>query len=176
MKLKDADLAPIITVHFITLDGLIKCKTLVDSGASDTVLDWDKAKHFSIETANRSHKLTTVMGSITNKQYAQVKFKLPQFSPTMIVDWKCDVIQDMSRLPYDMIIGRDAMTKLNLDVLASDKTVTMNHVKIPWMDRNAKTSSLFNTEEEELSNEDDSGDRIKKILDAKYEAADLERW
>lgn len=164
-------MAPIILIHLLTPEGIVKCKTLVDSGASGTVLKWAKARHFKIETLDTSHSLTTVMGNIKNIKYARIKFKLPQFSPTLTVEWNADVLEDMSNLPYDMIIGRDVMTELNLDVLASDATVTMNDIKIPWIPRGSKTSSLFHVEEQE--NSEDAGDRIRRILDAKYAPADL---
>ena len=136
-------------------------------------MDLAKAKQFKIKEHKESHVLTTIMGKIENNKSAKVRFKLPQFSPTMELKWKCDVIPDMSKMPYDMILGRDIMQQLNIDVIASDLTVTMAHIKVPWSDRNAKTSSLFNLELN--SDEDDSADRIKKILDAKYEPADLEQ-
>ena len=112
------------------------------------------------------------MGTIKNDKGAKLKFKLPQFSPTLTVTWICDVINELSNMPYDMILGRDIMKELELDVLSSDMTITMGHIKVPWSDRNAIPSSLFNIESN-IDN-DDSGDRIKKILDAKYEPANIE--
>jgi hypothetical protein len=171
-KLKDSDLAPIINVELLTKEGIVKCRTLVDSGASGCVLDWDKARHFKIKTKPDSHVLTTVMGSLDNNKSAKAKFKLPQFSPTLELEWEVDVIPDMSNMPYDMILGRDVMKELNLDVLSSDLTITMGHVKIPWTNRTAKSSSLFNIDDD--IDMDDSADRVRKILDAKYEPAKLD--
>ena len=165
------DLAPIITTELITKKGVIKCRTLIDSGASATVLDWDKAKHFGIYTKDETHILTTVMGTIENNNSATVTFKMPEFSPTLELEWECDVMQDMSNTPYDMIIGRDAMKVLKLDVHASDLTISMGDVKVPWQSRKAKESYLFQAD---ADLDDEEADRLKKILDAKYEPADLD--
>ena len=166
------DLAPIVNIDLISSKGSTTCRTLVDSGASSTVLSREKAELFQIYSKEQSHILTTVAGKVQNNLSTTIIFKLPQFSPTLEIEWECDVIEDMSRLPYDMIIGRDVMRVLQMDVLSSDLTISMGDIKIPWASRNANKSTLFNSESE--LEEKDSADRLKKILDAKYEPANLE--
>ena len=154
-------------------DGCNKIRALVDSGASGSVLDWEYAQEFGVYTKKEKHILTTVMGSQENDKASNVIFKLPQFSSTQEIELQCDVLPDMSNLPYDMIIGRDAMKALGIDVLASEMTIQKGHIKVPWSKRHSRGSALFNAE---LSvDDDDAADRIKKILDAKYEPADLDK-
>ena len=76
----------------------------MDSGASGTVIDYAKARHFGIFQKSDTHILTTVMGTVENNKSALITFKLPEFSPTLELEWECDVLDDMSNTPYDMII------------------------------------------------------------------------
>ena len=172
-KNSNEDLAPIAVVDLVSKDGNIKCRALLDSGATGTVLDQKKAQKFGICKKAQHHILTTVMGSVANNKSAVVTFKLPEFSPTLELEWECDVMDDMSNTPYDMIIGRDVLKELKIDIHSSDLTVSMGDIAIPWKSRNKKSESyLFNAE---ADINDDEADALKKILDAKYNPADLDK-
>ena len=56
------------------------------------------------------------MGTVENNKSATVTFRMPEFSPTLELEWECDVLDDMSNTPYDMIIGQDAMKVLKMDI------------------------------------------------------------
>ena len=167
-------LAPIALVELISPDGTkIKCRALLDSGASDTVLDQKKAQIFRICQKSQRHILTTVMGSVVNNKLAAVQLKFPELSSTLEINWECDVMEDMSNTPYDMIIGRDVLKELKIDTHSSNLTVSMGDASISWKLINYKSESyLFNVEEDMDDNE---ADRLKKILDAKYDSADLDK-
>ena len=67
-----------------------------------------------------------------------------------------------------MIIGRDLLTKLNIDVRFSDKT-------IKWEDqlsRKELKATVLRSVEPKATKE--ATDRVIKILDSKYEKADLD--
>ena len=53
---------------------------------------------------------------MTNQQ--KTKFKLPQFSSALEVQWHFDVV-DMTSMPYDAIMGGDLARRLGIDVLNS---------------------------------------------------------
>ena len=74
----------------------------------------------------------------------------------------------MTSIPYDAIMGRDLARRLGIDVLNSRSLVTMGDVGVPFVDRNSEISALFNYDKIEDIGED-AADRLKKILDAKYE-------
>ena len=144
----------------------------MDSGASGTVIDYAKARHFGIFQKPDTHILTTVMGTVENNKSALITFKLPEFSPTLELEWECDVLDDMSNTPYDMIIGRDILKLLKMDIHSSDLTISIGDIKVPWQPRKAKDSHLFNAD---ADLDDEAADRLKKILDAKYDPADLDK-
>ena len=59
--------------------------------------------------------IRTISGKVKNDKSAKIKFKLPQFSPTLEVQWRFDVV-DMTSMPYDAIMGRDLARRLGIDV------------------------------------------------------------
>ena len=68
----------------------------------------------------------------------------------------------MSNTPYDMIIGRDVLKELKIDIHSSSLTVSMGYARIPWKPRNHKNESyLFNAD---VDMDDDEADRLKKFL------------
>ena len=168
------DLAPIVLVELISPDETkIKCQTSLDSGSSSTVLDQKKAQVFGVCQKSQHHILTTVMGSVVNNKSAVVQFRLPELSPTLEINWECDVMEDMSNTPYDMIIRYDVLEELKIDIHSSNLTVSMGDASIPWKPRNHKNESyLFNAD---ADMDDNEADRLKKILDAKYDPADLDK-
>ena len=50
---------------------------------------------------------------------------MPQFSEIKQVQWNFHVLPEKTSLPYDMIIGRDLMQKLKLDVIYSSEGQSM---------------------------------------------------
>ena len=91
----------------------------------------------------------------------------------MVITWKCDVVKGLENTPYDLILGRDLLKELKIDVLSSDLTIQKDHIKIPWKPRNDLDQFNFDSENLEVD-QDDSGSRLKKILEAKYEPANLD--
>ena len=51
-----------------------------------------------------------------------VDFFLPDFSATNIVMWKCHVDKSTNSI-YDMILGRDIITALGLDIKFSENVI-----------------------------------------------------
>ena len=67
------------------------------------------------------------MGNFTNEFSAELTFQLPELSNSLELTWQCDVVKDLSNTSYDMIIGRDVLKELKIDVLTSD--LTREHIK-----------------------------------------------
>ena len=59
-----------------------------------------------------------------SKKATELEFTLNEFSESRQVRWKFHVLPEDSKLPYDMIIGRDLMRKLKMDVSYSENIVT----------------------------------------------------
>ena len=60
------------------------------------------------------------MSTILEK--VNVKFCLPEFSATKIVTWKCHV-DDSTKDIYNMILGRDLLTDLGIDIKFSNRVI-----------------------------------------------------
>ena len=70
-----------------------------------------------------------------------------------------------------MIIGRDLMTELGINLDFFHQKVKWQEAEIPMKMPNCTLNNSFYVQDSELLNSE--ADRIKQILDAKYEAADL---
>ena len=73
---------------------------------------------------------------------------------------------------YDMIIGRDLLEPLEIDISYKNQTVTWDDRSIPLKDIDCTVEREFYTQEP--ASMDEATERIKRILDAKYEPANLE--
>ena len=67
-----------------------------------------------------------------------------------------------------MIIGRDLMQDLGMDVRFSDETIAWSGAEVPFCDATSSEASLYYIGESE---DDEATSRLRKILDAKYEPA-----
>ena len=72
-----------------------------------------------------------------------------------------------------MIIGTDLMSELGLKLNFQDACVEWEDASMPFKDRDATFETAFHVKDIVLVQE--STDRIKRILNAMYEKADLEK-
>ena len=96
---------------------------------------------------------------------ALVQFKMPEFHDAAVVKYKMHVSETES--DHDIIVGRDLLQQLEIDIKFSTNAVTWKDVLIPMKTQGA-------TEEVEQHVQDighvkEATERIKGILDAKYE-------
>ena len=69
---------------------------------------------------------------------------------------------------YDLIIGRDLMSEIGLDVLASNQTLTWDDAIIPWRNMDSKTTDAFFYDGKQMKPQEKELKKLKNILDAKY--------
>jgi hypothetical protein len=74
---------------------------------------------------------------------------------------------------YDMIIGRDILSFLKIDIRFSDQLVMWEGSEMPFKPVKASVTTDYHIAESMAVEE--NTERIKKILDAKYSATDLEK-
>ena len=79
----------------------------------------------------------TQAGKFTNSNKVNVDFCLPEFSATKILSWKC-CVDNSTTIRYNMILGRDLITTLVLDIIFPKilSSVTKDHIKgarHPWL-------------------------------------------
>ena len=83
-------------------------------------------------------------------------------------------------MPYDMIIGRNLMKSLKMDVLYSENVIVWDELRLPMQEINMSFRSTgdFNALVEDHTEESeaikDQMGRLHRILDANYETPTLE--
>ena len=117
-------------------------------------------------------------GLFKTKGICSIRFYLPEFSTQECVKWKFHIDDSTQSVKsrYDMIIGRDLLEQLPLDIKFSDHTLSWQEVTIPMKNTDELTRQNIN-EIVELCYEsvrlNEITRRTMEILDAKYEKADL---
>ena len=64
----------------------------------------------------------TQAGNVTSNFKVKVNFTLPTLSATNVVTWKCHA-DDSTRCRYDMILGRDILRELGLNLKCSKHVI-----------------------------------------------------
>jgi len=95
---------------------------------------------------------------------------MPEFHEHRIIEHKLHVAPDI--INYDMIMGRDLLEELGIDISFKNMSITWDDVSIPMKNVDATAEEAYHVEDSEAIQ--DATERIKKILDAKYEPADLD--
>ena len=98
-------------------------------------------------------------------------FTIPELQEKKLIEWPLHAVKDVGT--YDMILGRDVMSFLGIDILFSQKVVTWNGSELPFKPISADVDKDHHVEESMAVHT--STKRIKEILDAKCEAADLDQ-
>ena len=105
---------------------------------------------------------------MTTTGKCKINFILPEFHSDRVISWDAHVHESNVTQKYDMIIGRDLLNALNMDIRFSDQTITWEDGMIPMKPTDCTKDDSFFIKDEM---EDDLG----RILNAKYEKADLEK-
>ena len=123
----------------------------------------------------------TQSGTFTSDKTSEVEFFLSEFSESRHIKWNFHVIPDgnSKMLPYDMIIGRDLMKVLRMDVLYSENVIVWDDLRLPMQEIKSSLSSVsdFNALVQDHAEPEavkEQMDRLHRILDANYDTPDLE--
>ena len=101
---------------------------------------------------------------------ARLQLKLPEFSETTFINYNFHIFETHTK--YDMIIGQDLMRQLGIKIDFETDQVQLRDLSVPIKPINCTNESFF-VQDSEIAEE--AIEIIKNILDAKYEAADLDQ-
>jgi hypothetical protein len=126
-----------------------------------------------------SQRWITKGGLFETNGICAVKLYIPEFSTQECVKWKCHVDSSKQRVKsrYDMIIGRDLLKQLPLDIKFSDHTLSWQERSIPMKLKDELDSKNINTIVKECYESILTGEmthRTMESIDAKYEKANLQ--
>ena len=175
--------APITVAHVnsrLNRPTIHKLRVLLDSGASATLISKSHVKRLLVIPTEKSC-WDTRAGVLTTHGKCEIKFSLPEFFTNRIIEWPVHVDDCPNSHRYDMIIGRDLLEELGISLDFANHTMTWDNATIHMKDLSTlekviNDSSFFFWHEEEFETDalQSATDRIKRILDAKYEKANLD--
>jgi gag-polyprotein putative aspartyl protease len=142
---------------------------LLDTGASATLIAEKFTKKLKLRSKKSNQVWTTPAGTLQTTAMCRSQFSMPELHDNRVIEWEFHVTKTMGA--YDMILGRDLLTDLGIDVKCSNMTVSWDHADIPWKDMTQDMEENFHINEPEAVEEEMS--RIRKILDNDYGKADL---
>ena len=90
-----------------------KIKILLDSGGSRTIVKYDFVKKLRIKY-DQETTWTTTAGNFETKGRCNIELKLPEFQPHTIINKSVHVTKN--DMQYDMIIGRDLLREMGVDI------------------------------------------------------------
>ena len=120
-------------------------------------------------------KWNTKAGSFSTSQKVKCKFTLPEFFENRDLDWEMYLDESDMKCNYDMIVGRDLMDAIGLDILFSKGTMIWDNSEVPMKPYDS-FENLDQYEQEVMMMHDPDtteSERIQQILDGKYTPADL---
>ena len=144
-------------------------KILMDSGASQTILVSSMAEGLRTKKAPTVN-WKTAAGIFQTNRTAKIYFTLPEFYEGKLIEWKVHLFPATNN-NYEMIIGRDLLTELGIEFSFSKQIMTWNDKVVPMKFSNCTETDSFHVQD--TPSMEDALTRMKRILDAKYEAANL---
>ena len=126
---------------------LTKAKVLFDSGCSSTIASKHLCKKLCLKNDSTSKWMTQAGEFTTTKKWA-TKFVLPEFTVNKIIDWNVHVFENKNPM-YDLIIGRDLLHELGIDLLFSEGIMKWDTVIVPMKPKSFLSNSNLEKIEKE---------------------------
>ena len=144
-------------------------KILLDTGASKSIIRSDLVTKLRTKTDNKTI-WDTAAGPMSTNKTVKAKFRLSEFDERKEITWKFHVTK--SSLKYDMIIGRDILSEHGICIDFNSGYMHWNQTIAPLKSTDATISEAHVIDSAPV---EDATNRMKEILDAKYEPADLDK-
>ena len=170
-------LSPIVFANVNVKRGKGKVQTikvLLDSGASKTFINKQVVRKLKIVKNASKMVFNTPGGQLISNSTCKVLFQLPELNSSRTIEWKCQVNDSKVPTNYDMIIGRDLLEELGINIQFSDGTIEWDDAQLPMRSPNITQAESFLTEDNEGKLAMQAAKRLREILEAKYVKANLE--
>jgi transposase InsO family protein len=157
----------------------LRLRVLFDSGCGATLINKRFVRNWT-KTNHKATKWSTKAGSFKTKRKCEFKFTLPAFHENRTIS--CDAYVDESyyeKNNYDMIIGRDLMHSLGINLLFDTAEIFWDNATIKMQPpETLRGNWVENLEQEILYSQDPEttdAERIQNIIESKYCPADLQK-
>ena len=154
-------------------------RVLFDSGCGATLINKKFVRHWK-KSRDSSTKWATKAGSFKTKRKCDIEFTLPAFHENRNIT--CNAYVDESHHEssnYDIIIGRDLLHSLGINLLFDTAEISWDNAKINMQPLDRVTGNWVDTLEKELLFAHDptttDAERIQNIIESKYCPADLQK-
>ena len=152
-------------------------RVLIDTGCSHSLILNKYCRKF---ISKKRKEYATGNGILTTNGESKIHFSLPEFSDKKIITWKFSVAEQ-DTLGYDIILGRDLLLELKMNISFEKKLVSWEGIDIPMRDYNKLKRWTLNKKEfkaiilgsKEPLVTQEATDQMIKILDSNYHKADL---
>ena len=134
----------------------------------------------SSKKKGKTKYFTTGSGQLKIQYQTDILFSLPEFSNSKLINWKFH-LTDNEDLGYDMVIGRDLMMSLGIDISFDKKKIIWEGTEIPmrdyqqlnkWKLSKKEFKMVIQTSNEPIVTEEVTR-RMVRILDSNYKKANL---
>jgi hypothetical protein len=173
-KQKEQHLVPITFCHLHDETGknkLVDAKALIDSGGSGCLIAQHLAQNLPTTTQNSQSTVQffTAAGTYTSQGLVQLQFSMPELHHDRLIEWSFHICENLGA--YDIIIGRDLMQELPINLHFDTMEIEWDTSRIPMRPVEATSPMSFHVQDPPAVA--DATKRIKEILEAKYEKADI---
>ena len=156
-----------------------RMRVLFDSGCSATLINKAFLKNWK-KKHGKTIKWATKAGKFKTERECDIEFTLPAFHENRNIS--CTAYVDESpqaSVHYDMIIGRDLMHSLGINLLFDTAQISWDNATVRMQSPDRLKGDWVDELEQELlyAHDPDTTDaeRIQQIIDAKYCPADLQK-
>ena len=154
-----------------------RLRVLFDSGCSAKLINRSVLKNWK-KTKGKTIKWSTKAGKFKTDRVCNIEFTLPAFHENRNISCTAYVDESpRSSVHYDMIIGRDLMHSLGINLLFDTAQIVWDNATVYMQPPNRLQGDWVDELEQELlfAHDPDTTDaeRIQQIIDAKYCPADL---
>ena len=157
---------------------LKRMRVLLDSGCGATLINHSLIGKLKTTNQKKTTKWKTKAGTFNTDKRCKINFSLPAFHEHRKISWNCYVDEsDPETCSYDLIIGRDLMHEIGIDICFSTAEIKWDNASIPMQSVEKLVDEFMDQFEQELlyAHDPDTTDaaRIQNIVESKYCPADL---
>ena len=130
-----------------------------------------KADKLPVKKTKKERQWSTAAGVLTTNTKIATSFSFPELHANKLINQSLHVV-NLNTNRYDMIIGRDIIRSLGIDIHGGDMNIHWDDAAIPWRDIDSTAKDVFALSQHNAPFNDETK-RMKCILDAKYSKADI---